>query len=135
MKFFKGLLLLFFALAKNSNSLNLKNNEKNTLPINQIDNHFELSEGPIYSQGWYKFSKYKKNSLTKPTNFIKNPAYYIQTKLNPNLDIKLHDKVNKKNKKYQIGFINIPNDDFYFATITENSLNLLTSRNVSKFLT
>jgi len=76
--------------------------EKNNIDIYRIDNDFKLQEGPIYSQGWLKFSFFEKNSSIKPNEFIKNTAFSEQFKVNSVVDLKAEDNVNNNIKKITI---------------------------------
>lgn len=83
---------------------------------------YTLPEGPIYAKGWLKYTSFDKDtSNNKPKEFLKNTAFYEQMKKGETLDLTKNDTV---------GFINVPDEDHFFFILTENSLNVLSSRKV-----
>jgi hypothetical protein len=86
-----------------------------------ISSNFTLPEGPIYAQGWLKYLTYEKHEKNKPTDFLKNMAFYQQMSDGETMDLSKSDG---------IGFVNIPDEDHFFFILTENSLNVLSSREV-----
>lgn len=90
----------------------------------RVMSNFTMPEGPIYAKGWLKYTTFDKNEKSKPKDFFKNMAFYEQMKNGQILDL---------TKKDKIGYVNIPDEDHFFFILTENTLNVLSSRKV-KFL-
>ena len=97
---------------------------KKAIPTNykyQVDKNYTLSSGPIYAKGWLKYTNYEKTETNKPSDFFKNMAFYEQMKSGLTLDLAKSDNV---------GYLNIPDEDHFFFILTENTLNVLSSRKV-----
>ncbi len=93
MKFILALSIIYLIFIHKSFNLSLKLIEKKDILTYKIDNQFKLSEGPIYSRGWVKFSNFEKNSPVKPNIFIKNSAFKDQFKGNTIINLKAEDDV------------------------------------------
>ena len=83
--------------------------------------NFTLPDGPIYAKGWLKYTTFDNKEKSKPKDFFKNMAFYEQMKNGQTLDLAKADSV---------GYINIPDEDHFFFILTENTLNVLSSRKV-----
>ena len=90
----------------------------------RVMSNFTMPDGPIYAKGWLKYTTFDKKEKSKPKDFFKNMAFYEQMKNGQTLDL---------TKKDKIGYVNIPDEDHFFFILTENTLNVLSSRKV-KFL-
>jgi hypothetical protein len=88
----------------------------------QIQKNYTLPAGPIYAKGWLKYTTFEKIKESKPNDFNKNPAFLEQMKNAGELDLSKTDT---------IGYINIPDEDHFFFILTDNSLNVLSSRKVN----
>jgi hypothetical protein len=83
--------------------------------------NFTLPDGPIYAKGWLKYTTFEKENRERPKEFFKNMGFYQQMKSGVTLDLTQKDSV---------GYINIPDEENFFFILTENSLNVLSSRKV-----
>ncbi len=117
----KCTLLIIISLILNSQCVKLSTNPSKLNHKYEILANFTLPEGPIYAKGWMKYTTFEKENIQKPKEFFKNMAFYEQMKNGETLDLTQKDKV---------GFINIPDEDNFFFILTENSLNVLSSRKV-----
>ncbi len=118
---------------KDSSSKSKNNSDKSTISTNnhtKIDKYrptqnFKLDSGPIFAKGWLKYTTFNKKDQNKPQEFYKNKDFYEQMS---------DGKAKDLSKKDKVGYINIPNEDYFFFILTENSLNVLSSRKVLKIL-
>ncbi len=107
-------------LEKNSN--NIKFSNKNNLE-NKLEN--KLKEYPveqkqdIIMQGWLKYLEMNDNSQEVPSSFRKNNVYFLQMQENQSINTLAKDN---------IGFLNIPNDQYHFFELTNTRLNLYSAR-------
>lgn len=74
----------------------------------------------ILSQGWIKFLEISENSRGAPSSFIKNNMFYLQMSENARIITVAKDIV---------GYVNIPNEDYFFVELTESQLKIFTGRN------
>lgn len=92
-----------------------------------------IGGGPVYVTGWISFFKYIENTETRklkvqntPTTFIPNGQFEEQFKLYPNFD-----KEEKSNDGTNVLPKYIPDNRSFYAILLKDSLNILTSRQVS----
>jgi hypothetical protein len=123
MKCYETVFVLLFCLFWDAHPLRFSSKLELANFKYSIDSNFTLPQGPIYAQGWLKYLTYEKTNINKPTDFLKNMAFYQQMSEGETLDLSKSDR---------IGFINIPDEDRFFFILTENSLNVLSSREVFK---
>ena len=86
----------------------------------EVNKNFTLPEGPVFAKGWLKYTSFINDDSNKPKEFNKNKAFFVQMK-GVTLDLLKSDAV---------GFINIPDSEHFFFILTENNLNVLSSRKV-----
>jgi hypothetical protein len=122
-KFFECLLILYMFLMFVTNCVKLENKVFMTKYKYEIQKNFTLPQGPVFAKGWLKYTSFSIDDLNKPKEFNKNKAFYVQMK-GVTLDLSKADNV---------GYINIPNDEHFFFILTEENLNVLSSRKVIKF--
>jgi hypothetical protein len=88
----------------------LKNNLKK-LSSNMLEN---------IHQGWIKFIEINENSVDIPSHFYKNKVFFLQMSQNNGINTQAKDN---------IGYVNIPNEDYLFATLSSETLNIYSGRN------
>jgi hypothetical protein len=71
-------------------------------------------------QGWLKYLEITEDVREVPTTFIKNSVFFLQSNDNPGINT-----ISKDN----IGYVNIPNEDYHFFKLCENDLKIFTARN------
>jgi hypothetical protein len=91
----------------------------------RVMSNFTMPDGPIYAKGWLKYTTFDKKEKSKPKDFFKNMAFYEQMKNGLTLDL---------TKKDSVGYVSIPDEDHFFFILTENTLNVLSSRKVKLLL-
>jgi hypothetical protein len=92
-----------------------------------------IGNGPVWVSGWIKYFKYfpttKTHNLTSkntPKQFMINPEYNEQYKINPNFD-------KKEKSKDELGnsiCVNIPDNNYFYAKLMKNQFIIFSARNV-----
>lgn len=77
-------------------------------------------------QGWLKYLEMNDNSSDVPTTFNENKMYFLQMQQNPSMNTLAKDN---------IGFLNVPNNQYHFFELTQTSLKVFSARpgNYRKF--
>jgi hypothetical protein len=112
-----------------------KNNKENKINDNknkeQIQNFLEAKKNKISKketikennrilmQGWLKYLEMNESEKEVPSNFYVNKVFDLQISDNPGINTQAKDN---------IGYINIPNEQFYFFELSNNYLKIYTSR-------
>jgi hypothetical protein len=121
MKCMETVLILTLILICYANSFKFSTNTQTSKFRYKFMKNFTLPDGPIYAKGWLKYTTFDNKEKSKPKDFFKNMAFYEQMKNGQTLDLSKADSV---------GYINIPDEDHFFFILTENTLNVLSSRKV-----
>ena len=119
-------LILLICLVFNINSLKFSFSTEISKSRYRVDENYALPKGPIYSKGWLKYLTYEVDQKEKPKEFYKNLAFYEQMKKGASKSGKTVDL----KKEDAVGFVNIPDENHFFFILTENTLNVLSSRKV-----
>jgi len=110
-------------LNKNSNEIkfNKKNNleNKSEKKLSFKNSNKESSKQNSIMQGWMKYLEMNDNSQEVPSTFKKNNVYFLQMQENQSINTLAKD---------DIGFINIPNDQYHFFELTNSQLKIFSAR-------
>jgi len=79
-----------------------------------------IDDDNVLTKGWVKYLEISEDSRNPPSNFVKNRMYFLQMSENVGINTVVKDN---------IGFVNIPNEEYFYAELTESNLKLFTSRN------
>jgi hypothetical protein len=107
---------------KNNIEIDFKFKEKTgeksqILKINaENSSHSQLS----LHQGWLKYLEITENASEVPSIFIKNNVFHLQISENTGMNTQARDN---------IGYINIPNEDYFYFELTSSKLNVYSGRN------
>lgn len=71
-------------------------------------------------QGWLKLLEINEETSDVPNTFSKNKMYFLQMSENTGMSTIAKDN---------IGYINIPNEDYFFVQLTQSHINVYTARN------
>jgi hypothetical protein len=116
--------LFKFKSSKADSSLKNKNNSSKSTSKKFSNKSTTISElNTALHQGWLKYLEITEETQDVPQTFSKNQMFFLQNSENTGINTQAKDN---------IGYINIPNEDFFFFELTAgstNSLNLLSARN------
>jgi len=105
---------------KSKNENNLKSNVKNNLAMNMAtNNNKESVKQDALMQGWLKYLEMNDNSQDVPSTFTRNKVYFLQMDENSSINTLAKDN---------IGFINIPNEQYFFFELSNTNLKVFTAR-------
>ena len=107
-------------LTKSENFLQEKITIKNNFNLkNKITEKSQSNNKQSIMQGWLKFLEMNESTNDVPRNFKKNQVYYLQMSENPTLSTMAKDN---------IGFVNIPNDQYHMFELDSLYINIYTGR-------
>ena len=98
-------------------SSKITNNMSNSK--DKSNKYIDNSSGTIY-QGWLKYLEISDDLGDIPESFVKNKMFYLQMSENSSMNL-----ISKDN----MGYLNIPNEQYFWLELDQHSLNAYTSRN------
>ena len=96
-----------------NNNMNVKTHTQNDIKKS------DSNDCNAIMQGWVKYLEITEDASDVPTCFIKNNLYFLQSNDNPGMNTTAKDN---------IGFLNIPNEDYFFFKLCDSELKIFTAR-------